>query len=522
MTKIALRVEACEDRVVPSATIDTGYEAYSWVLINTLRADPAGFADRLQGLVNGTVPGAFGFGKGDPVIADLRGLVNRALSPANYGASLALMRSTPPAGPFAWDEVLAFGANAHTRWMKANGFAHTGTTGGRVTIPGFDRNDSAPPDEWGYGYPTFNAWGEDIAWAVGAARNIKAAYVNGSLGMAGLRQREAFLDTVAYLLELNSSSLGHLQSLLARDDGSGGGLPAFNAIGIDTDLYQAPAAYEAQDGVPEAWVSTHRLGLSRPGGSGGYVAGVAFQDDNGNGFYDVGEGAELTVDIRNPTGAGVTITTDEQGAFSEYLPNGTYTVRFSSNGRLLDSQAIAINNTNAWADLAFGRAALSSPTPAARVAAAPAASDSIDLAEPTVTNPSGTRGTLRPTATWTGVDGATGFQVRVDDLTGGATDLFPGVIVYKQDWAPAADLVSGRTYRFWVRAVRGDEAGPWGNPSDVTVDRPAPTGPENGTTSVRPTFTWSAIGGATAYEVRLNDVSAGVPALYVQRVGGTA
>src|SRR5262245_27143145 len=115
MTEIALPDEARGDRVVPAATTATGSEAWSWVLINTLRADPAGFADRLQGLVNGTVPGAFGFGKGDPVVADLRGLVNRALSPANYGASLALMRSTPPAGPFAWDEVLAFGANAHTR-----------------------------------------------------------------------------------------------------------------------------------------------------------------------------------------------------------------------------------------------------------------------------------------------------------------------------------------------------------------------------------------------------------------------
>src|SRR5205814_8486728 len=131
-----LRVREFEDRLVPSAAIDSSYEAYSWVLINTLRANPTAFANNLQGLVNGTVPAAFGFANSDRVVTDLKGLINRAAYPANYGASLSLMRATPAAGPLAWDDTLEVRANVHNDWMKVNGFAHTGTRGTRSAIPG--------------------------------------------------------------------------------------------------------------------------------------------------------------------------------------------------------------------------------------------------------------------------------------------------------------------------------------------------------------------------------------------------
>ena len=58
--KTVLRVEEFEDRVVPTIAIDSAPEAYSWVLVNTLRQNPAAFANNLQGLVNGTVSSAFG------------------------------------------------------------------------------------------------------------------------------------------------------------------------------------------------------------------------------------------------------------------------------------------------------------------------------------------------------------------------------------------------------------------------------------------------------------------------------
>src|SRR5262245_33238333 len=102
--KTVLRVEQFEDRRTPAVTIDSPHEAYAWVLVNSLRQNPIAFANNLQGLVNGSVSTAFGFSKTDPVIADLKGMIDRAAVPANYGAALALMRSTPPAGPFGWDD----------------------------------------------------------------------------------------------------------------------------------------------------------------------------------------------------------------------------------------------------------------------------------------------------------------------------------------------------------------------------------------------------------------------------------
>src|SRR6476660_1058806 len=111
--KTVLRVEEFEDRVVPTIAIDSAPEAYAWVLVNTLRQNPAAFADNIQGLVNGSVNSAFGVGKTAPVVSDLKAMVNRATSPANYVAPLALMRATPAAGPLAWDETLEHRAGTH-------------------------------------------------------------------------------------------------------------------------------------------------------------------------------------------------------------------------------------------------------------------------------------------------------------------------------------------------------------------------------------------------------------------------
>ena len=46
--------------------------------------------------------------------------------------------------------------------------------------------------------------------------------------------------------------------------------------GIDLDLFEGP--YEARDGLAEATLSTQRLGLYRPGGSGGFITGIAYRD----------------------------------------------------------------------------------------------------------------------------------------------------------------------------------------------------------------------------------------------------
>jgi hypothetical protein len=490
--KTVLRVGELEGRLTPAVAIDSAYETYAWALVNTLRANPSAFADSVQGLVDGTVNSAFGFGKNDPVVSDLKGMIGRATYPANYPAALARMKATPGAGPFAWDETLENRAGAHVDWMKANGFAHTGQTGHRAAIPGFTSNDAAPTDTWGYGPPTYQSWGEDIGWAVGSLAATKAAYNAGGLRLAGLQQRAAFLDTLGYMLELNSGSLGHLEDLLGRDSGSSATLPSFDVFGADIDLYEAPSQYEAQDGVPEAWVSAHRFGLYRPNGTGGFIAGIVYQDLNGNGFFDANEGAAVTVDIRDAGGHGVTdiLTAGNCGAFSEYLPDGTYTVTAAAGGAVLASKTVTVADSNAWAGLVVA-----------------------GVGRPTVTGPGGTQPTLRPTIAWNPVDGATAYQVRVDDASAGTPNLFPDAATTATTWSPPGDLVSGRGYTVLVRALRGTTPGPWSTRQAFAIGTPAITGPGATVASLRPTLSWTAVAGAT-YQVRMTDLTTGAANIF--------
>jgi len=484
-----LRVHELEDRAVPAVAIDSAYETYAWVLVNTLRHNPTAFANNLQGLVGGSVGLAFGFAKTDPVITDLKAMIN-AGSQANYTASLNLMKATPAAGPLAWEELLEDKAGSHNEWMKVNGFAHTGTTGDRTAIPGFSSNNNAPTDTWGYPPGTYSSFGENIGWAAGWMSNTKTGYNTGAYGLAGLQQRAAFLDTMAYMLELNSATLGHLKNLLGRDAGPGGTLPTFNAIGTDTDLYEAPAAYEAQDGVPEAYLSTHRLALYRPNGTGGFVAGIAYDDANHNGFYDAGEGASVTVNVRDASGNGFTDTLTagtHHGAFAGYVANGTYTVTVSANGQTVGTRTVTVNNSNAWVGVSIA--------------------DAFD-AKPDLTGPTGPQTSLRPSVTWNAVPGAGGYQVRVDDLSALKMNIFANAPATGTSWTPPADLVSGRAYRVWVRATFDGNPGPWSNPSSFSIAKPTPTAPTGTVADLRPSFSWSAIAGATAYEVRVRDVSA--------------
>ena len=485
--KTVLQVREFEDRLVPAVTIDSGHEAYSWVLVNTLRENPTAFANNLQGLVSGTVDTAFGFSKTDPVITDLKGMINGAAFPANYAASLNLMRATAPAGALGWEETLENRAGIHTDWMKLNGFAHTATTGNRNAIPGFTENDSAPADVWGYS-GQYSWWGEDIGYGYGMLRTTKGAYNSGSINLAGLQQRAAFIDTVGYMLELYSPTLGHLKNLLGRDSGSSATLPSYNAIGVDTDLYEAPAGNEVQDGVPEAYVSTHRLGLYRPGGSGGFISGIVYTDNNQNSYYDVGEGTAVTVNVRDASGNGFTdsLTAASQGAFSGYVANGTYTVTIAIGGNVIDTQSVTVSNGNAWAGFQLG-----------------------GIGRPTVTGPGGSQSSLRPTVSWTTADGATGYEVRITDLTTN-TSVFTNAPASGNAWSPTADLFSGRSYRVWVRAVSGGSVGAWSNPQDFTVAVPDTIGPVGSANEIRPTFSWTGVAGAASYAIRVNDVSAGL------------
>lgn len=482
--KTILRVQEFEARLVPAVAIDSAYETYAWVFINTLRRDPDTFADNLDGLRTGNVSNAFGFSASDAIVTDLKGMINRASVPAHYNQALTLMRSTAAAGPLAWDELLENRAGTHNNWMRTNGFEHTeANSGNRFAIPGYTKNNFAAADTWGYS-GQYSEYGENIGYAVGSLGATKAAYNAGTITLDGFRQRAAFLDTVAYMLELNSGTLGHLENLLGRDKGTHGILPSFNAIGFDTDLYEAPGAYEVQDGIGEAYLSTQRLALYRPGDTGGFVAGVVYNDANGNGYYDVGEGIPATVDVRNgAVGFTDTLTATHNGAFSGYVANGTYTVTISAGATVLDTMSVSVSNGNAWAEFPLG-----------------------GIGRPTVNGPVGSKAALRPQVAWGAVEDATGYQIRIDNRITGAMNILGTATTAATSWTPTADLVSGHNYRVWVRAMQGTIAGPWSDPKDFSVAIPTKTVPTGTVADLRPTFAWTAVTGAN-YRVRVDDVT---------------
>jgi hypothetical protein len=486
-----LKLEPLDARELPAATVSSPAEAYSWVLVNELRQDPAGFANQLDGLRRGTVQSAFGFTRSDPVVADLNRLLQYSAYPDHYRTALQTLRSATPVGPLGWDDTLEDRAAVHTEWMKTHSFEHTGqdhptkwyVAGFRTAYRGGDS------DQWGYEPGRYYWWGEDIGFTYGLLANSKAAFAAGKFGRIGFQERAAFIDTVSYALEVNSPDMYHLEQLLRPDGGPDTGTPQFNAVGMDVQFYEGP--YEARDGLGEATISTHRFGLYRPGGSGGFITGVAYRDVNGNGWFDAGEGIGATLSFAGP--ATFTETLDRlgsQGVSSHYVPDGTYAVTATAaDGTPLGTQTVTIADHNGW--FAFRQTG-------SLIQASPAL----------VTSPTGTSG-VRPTITWAPVADAVGYQIRVVNRTTGAVNIFPGSTSLGTAWTPPKDLVPGFAYRVDVRPLFSDRDGSWGPASDFKVDVPTPTGPAGLVNTVSPSFSWIGPIGTTRYVLILDDLTTG-------------
>src|SRR5262249_9415569 len=202
------------------------------------------------------------------------------------------------------------------------------------------------------------------------------------------------------------------------------------------------------------------------------IAGVVYDDANGNGYYDGGEGSSVVVDVRDASGNGFTntLTATQHGAFAEYVANGTYTLTISANGQALGTQTVTVNDSNAWAEL---NATVPDP-------------------KPTLNGPTGPQAALRPTVSWNSVTGATGYEVRVDDLTVHVTNIFHNAPASGTSGAPPADLVSGRAYRVWVRATFNGNPGPWSDAKDFSVAKATPSAPTGPVANLRPTLSWIA------------------------------
>jgi uncharacterized protein YkwD len=81
-----------------------------------------------------------------------------------------------------------------------------------------------------------------------------------------------------------------------------------------------------------------------------WLLGVAFQDLDGDNFYDAGEGfSGITVEVRSTsqlTAAPIITTTLDAGGYQTLLAPGQYQVQFLKNNQLIASQNVAIDVTN--------------------------------------------------------------------------------------------------------------------------------------------------------------------------------
>lgn len=214
-------------------------------------------------------------------------------------------RAKAGAQPLVFDSDLNEAAEGHSKWMLATDtFSHTGSGGSNAG----QRMTSA-----GYAFSGSWSWGENIAWAT-------------------TRSPTGFQDEVLLLHTNLMNSSGHRANILNAN---------YREVGLGFEV----GDYGGREG---AFV-TEDFARS---GSSVFLTGVAFDDRDGDRFYDVGEGlGGLTLTAVSNTGATYTTTTYGSGGYDLALPPATYTVTFSGPGIQTTSKQATVGSQNVRLDL---------------------------------------------------------------------------------------------------------------------------------------------------------------------------
>src|SRR5262249_10677785 len=112
------------------------------------------------------------------------------------------------------------------------------------------------------------------------------------------------------------------------------------------------------------------------------------------------------------------------------------------------------------------------------------------------------------------VGAAARYELHVQNVTTGEVLVSRSDLTTPQ-WQASGPL-SGGFYSYSVRAI--DAAGqpyPWSSPKSFSVDQVTPTitGPTSADSEHAPLFTWTAVGGASRYELQVDDMSTGATVL---------
>jgi predicted phage tail protein len=130
-------------------------------------------------------------------------------------------------------------------------------------------------------------------------------------------------------------------------------------------------------------------------------------------------------------------------------------------------------------------------------------------AAPTLTGPAVLSSDVTPTLTWSASAGATHYDLCINDLTTGQWQVIRSLTT--NDFTTTS-LHAG-SYVAWVRAFdSANQTRGWSAGCYFTITPPAaPTllSPAGPTTSVTPTFSWSAVTDAASYDLCVENLSTG-------------
>lgn len=257
-------------------------------------------------------------------------LVNRArLDPAgeaerigidlNAGLSPGTLSSSAKQ-PLAFNPDLIEAARDHSAWMIETGtFSHTGAGG---SSPG-ERMSEA-----GYSFTGAWSWGENIA--------------SSSVGPG---------DTMTAITERHHVNLfksaGHRANLLNDTFREAGIGHAVGPYGGGSDRAMTTQDFAKSGTLP-------------------FLTGVAFDEQDGDLFYDPGEGlGGIAVALTAPDGTSYTTTTWEAGGYQLQVPSGTYQLTFSGGGLSAPvTHTVSIDGRNVKQDLTYDVGTTVPPTPA--------------------------------------------------------------------------------------------------------------------------------------------------------------
>lgn len=128
---------------------------------------------------------------------------------------------------------------------------------------------------------------------------------------------------------------------------------------------------------------------------------------------------------------------------------------------------------------------------------------------PALQSPTASTPDTRPTFHWSTAGGAARYDLWVNDMTTGQSQVIREKHIFGTSYSATEDLKLGHTYQWTVRAVSPEGApGEWAAIAEFTLmGTPVAIAPVGLVHDLSPVFSWTATAGAVRYELWVNDLT---------------